>query len=271
MNIILYITLFLIGCMFGSFYTLAVHRIPKRENITHKHSYCPKCNHKLGFLELIPIVSYIYQKGKCKNCKQKIRVRYLVLEVLSGLLFVVFAMALKIDLYYFNWSNAVFYLFTILYLTLIVLIGGIDKENRKIERPVLAYGVIISLIYIIYLYVIEKANLLRYAIYLGTFVVILILDNVTLTKYRKNSYLNGILMLLFIMAVFTGEYITINSIIVATLAMAIYLLIHKIVDKVKNTKDTEKILSKDIRIGYFICISNVIIFLIMTFLLNRTM
>ena len=63
MNIILYITIFLIGCMFGSFYTLAVWRIPRRENITHKHSYCPNCHHKLSFFELIPILSYIFLRS----------------------------------------------------------------------------------------------------------------------------------------------------------------------------------------------------------------
>lgn len=270
MNTIIYATIFLIGCMFGSFYTLAVWRIPRRENITHKHSYCPNCNHKLGFLELIPILSYIFLGGKCKNCKQKIRIRYLVLELLSGMLFLLFALALKIDLYNFNWSNAIFFIFVSLYLTLIILIGGIDKENRKIERPILAYGIIISLIYIIYLYIVEKASLLRYAIYLVAFIVMLLLDNVTLKKYRKNNYLNGLLMLILIMAVFTGEYVTINTIIVTILAIALYLLIRKIVDKIRKTEDTEKILNKDISIGYFLCMSNGIIFLIMTWLLTRT-
>lgn len=270
MNIIIYVTILLIGCMFGSFYTLAVWRIPRREDITHKHSYCPNCNHKLGFLDLIPVLSYIFLRGKCRHCGKKIRIRYLILELLSGVLFLLYALALKIDLYNFNWSNAVFYLFVVFYLTLIILIGGIDKENRKIERPVLDYGIILALIYILYVYIVEKASILRYAIYLMVFVVMLILDNITLKKFRKNSYLNGLIMLLMIMAVFTGEYVTINTIIVTMIAMLIYLIIRKIVDKIKKTDDTEKVLSKDIRIGYFLCMSNGIIFLIMTWLLANT-
>ena len=64
MNIVFYIVLFIIGTLFGSFYTLAVYRIPQRQDITHTHSYCPNCKHKLGFLDLIPIFSYVFLRGK---------------------------------------------------------------------------------------------------------------------------------------------------------------------------------------------------------------
>jgi len=76
MNIYLYTIIFIMGALFGSFYTLAVYRIPKKIDITHTHSFCPNCGHKLGFFELIPILSYIFLGGKCKSCKQKIRPRY---------------------------------------------------------------------------------------------------------------------------------------------------------------------------------------------------
>ena len=52
MNIFFYIIIFVIGTLFGSFFTLAVYRIPKKIDIISKHSFCPKCGHKLGFLEL---------------------------------------------------------------------------------------------------------------------------------------------------------------------------------------------------------------------------
>ena len=93
MNAIIYIIIFIMGTVFGSFYTLAVYRIPRKIDITHTHSFCPKCNHKLGFFELIPVWSYIFLGGKCKNCGQKIRIRYFLLEILSGLTF----LALAID------------------------------------------------------------------------------------------------------------------------------------------------------------------------------
>ena len=47
MNILLYILIFIMGTVFGSMFGLAIHRIPKKQDISHKHSYCPNCNHKL--------------------------------------------------------------------------------------------------------------------------------------------------------------------------------------------------------------------------------
>ena len=73
MSIIVYIYMFVIGALLGSFYTLAVYRIPLKQDILYTRSYCPNCNHKLGFWDLIPIFSYIFLGAKCRYCKKKIR------------------------------------------------------------------------------------------------------------------------------------------------------------------------------------------------------
>jgi len=122
MNLFLYLLLFIIGALFGSFYTLAVYRIPKRQDIIHTHSYCPNCNHKLGFLDLIPIISYLFLKGKCRYCKEKIRPRYLILEMLSGMLFVLIAFLIKFNIENLNTIMIAQYCFLILYVTFIILI-----------------------------------------------------------------------------------------------------------------------------------------------------
>ena len=143
MEAILYTLIFIIGALFGSFYTLAVHRIPKKQDIIYTHSYCPNCDHKLGLLDLFPIFSYIFLGGKCRYCKEKIRPRYLILEILSGTLFITIAYAMKLSIY--NLSLEIFaqLIFTALYLTFIILMCGIDKENRKIEKSVNIYGIVI--------------------------------------------------------------------------------------------------------------------------------
>lgn len=122
MNLFFYLLLFMIGTLFGSFYTLAVYRIPKRQDIIHTHSYCPNCNHKLGFLDLIPILSYLFLKGKCRYCKQKIRPRYLILEILSGMLFIWISFLIRFNLENLNPTMIAQYCFLILYVTFIILI-----------------------------------------------------------------------------------------------------------------------------------------------------
>ena len=56
--------IFIMGTVFGSFFTLAVYRIPLGLNITYERSFCPNCNHKLGFKDLIPILSYMSLRRK---------------------------------------------------------------------------------------------------------------------------------------------------------------------------------------------------------------
>ena len=246
----------MIGITFGSFYTLAVYRIPKGQDIVHTHSYCPKCNHKLNIFDLIPIFSYIFLGGKCRYCKQKIRPRYLILEATSGFFFVVMAILMGLGIYNLDKFIIIEYVFFVLYFTFIVLMAGIDKEYRTINKPVLMYGVIISIMYIIYLYIIEKTSIYRYVIYLALFLILLLLDTIKLKKHAQNSYLYSILMVIIIMAIFTGEYITLNSIIITLIVIA-FVLICKMTNKNKNVK-TEKQYSKQLKIGLYLALSDIV-------------
>ena len=256
MEAIFYIIIFMIGITFGSFYTLAVYRIPKGEDITHTHSYCPKCNHKLNIFDLIPIFSYIFLGGKCRYCKQKIRPRYLILETISGLFFVIIAYLMGLSIYNLEKLKIIEYIFFVLYFTFIILMAGIDKESRTINKPVLMYGVIISIMYIIYLYIIEKTSIYRYVIYLVLFIILLLLDTITLKKHAKNNYTYSILITIIIMAIFTGEYVTISSIITTLLATSITLLVKKL----KNKRTTQQYNEK-VKIGLYLSIFDIIYFM----------
>ena len=265
MNIFLYVIIFITGTVFGSFYTLAVYRIPKNIDIVKKHSYCPNCNHKLGFFELIPVWSYIFLGGKCKHCKQKIRIRYLLLELLGGISFVVLALALKIDAFHLNTSTLILYGFVILYLTAIILISGIDKEYKKIDKRVLAYGIIISIIYMIYLYTVESTNIYRYAIYLAVYIILLSVDTFILRRYAADSYVIDILMLLNIILIISGVQIFIMTVAMSIIAILIYILLRKTLQKNVGNK---KLKIKEIPIGFYIGASNIIVLFMMTFITN---
>ena len=265
MEIFFYLIIFIIGTLFGSFYTLAVYRIPKRQDIVHTHSYCPNCNHKLGLLDLFPIFSYILLGGKCRYCKQKIRPRYLVLEILSGVLFVIMAYALKLSIFNLNKTAIIEFCFIVLYLTFIILISGIDKENRNMDKAVNVYGIAISMIYMVYLCIVEKANIYRYGIYLILYIIVILLDTVTLKKYAKSTYTNGILIMLINMIIFTGEYITATSVIFALLTIAIYMLLSKLQALKSKNRKTDKQLYDELSIGFYLGVSNLIIFLFALF------
>lgn len=260
MNILFYIIIFAIGITFGSFYTLAVYRIPKGQDITHTHSYCPNCNHKLNFFDLIPIFSYLFLGGKCRYCKSKIRPRYLILETISGLFFVIVAYLMKLSIYNLEIIRIIEYSFLVLYFTFIILMAGIDKESRTINKPVLMYGIMVSIMYIVYLYIIEKSSIYRYVMYLVIFILLLILDTVILKKYSKDNYTYSILITIIIMAIFTGEYVTISSIITTLLVISIYLLIRRL--KKSNINKTNEQYNGNIKIGLCLSISNIVYFII---------
>ena len=258
MDILLYIIIFIMGTVFGSFYTLAVYRIPKNQDITHTHSYCPNCNHKLGFLDLIPVWSYIFLLGKCRYCKQKIRPRYLIIEILSGLTFVFVAYLMNIRIDNLKLTVLAEGAFMAFYFCFLFIMAGIDLENRRIDKMISMYGVILSIAYIIYLCVIENASIYRYIIYLIFYIVILILDSVTLKKYAKNSYVNGIIMTAITMSIFTGEYVMINTIIMTSLAVSFNLLLHKIQNIRKRVRREKKDYGKNVNYGFYLGIANIL-------------
>jgi len=81
------IIMFVIGAVFGSFYYVVGSRLPKGESILKPGSHCEKCNHPLAWYELIPVVSYLIQFGKCRKCHEKIPFTYCLVEIVTGCLF----------------------------------------------------------------------------------------------------------------------------------------------------------------------------------------
>ena len=265
MNIFFYCIIFTMGILFGSFYTLAVYRIPKRQDITHTHSYCPNCNAKLGFFELIPVFSYIFLKGKCKHCGEKIRVRYILLEILSGITFVLMAMGMNLNVYTVTIMDGIKFLIYALYITFIFLIAGIDKENRVIEKSVIYYGIIISNIYMIYLYILGECSIYRYVIYLLIMEILLIIDYFYYKKNTKYSYVIGNILLLLIMNVFTYENITLITTELALISIAAYLIINKTLS-LKNKTIAASV--DKLSIGFYLCVSNCLSFLTLINIFN---
>ncbi len=263
MDIILYILLFCIGTVFGSFFTLAVSRIPIGQDITHERSYCPNCNHKLNFLDMIPILSYIFLGGKCRYCKQKIRIRYLILEVFSGIVFVLFALSIKFSMYNLSVNNMTYLIFGLLYISTLFIIAGIDKEKIRIEKSVLLFGYILTTVYIIYLYIVEHdTSIYRYVIYLFAVLILMLIDIFYLRKKVKDNYPIEVLLLSILMIAFTYELQYAITVTMTLLTIAFVLIFSKIKNRKAKSIKTKK--NKDIKlpIGFFMCVSNIIVLII---------
>jgi len=81
------IVIAILGAAFGSFFNVLVYRIPRKESIIFPGSHCPACERKIPFWLNVPILSWVVLGGKCKYCKSKIHWHYLILEILTPLVF----------------------------------------------------------------------------------------------------------------------------------------------------------------------------------------
>src|SRR5215471_1474485 len=74
----------IIGAMVGSFLNVVLYRVPRRESIVHPGSHCPNCGTALHWYELVPVLSWVALRGRCRTCHAHISVRYPLVEAACG-------------------------------------------------------------------------------------------------------------------------------------------------------------------------------------------
>jgi prepilin signal peptidase PulO-like enzyme (type II secretory pathway) len=270
MDYLIYILIFFIGALCGSFIALAVYRIPLKQNITNKRSYCPKCEHKLGFFDLIPIFSYIFLRGKCRYCKEKIGLTNFLVEILTGVIFVLFAASIKFSIFNITQSILIYFIIGLIYITLILIISGIDKQNININKSALVVGFAVVTLYLIYLYITERPidiSMYRYVIYLLLACFLVFFSIIYLKRKGKDSYTIDILMLSIFMILYTYEAVYIYTVMITLIAIALQLIIHGILNRKKNSKYVKGIKneSSKIPIGFYMGFANLMALIITNF------
>ena len=229
MNVLFYSILFIIGIAVGSVWASKSKKIPKTLDMRKTHY----SNHK--HQEFISSLTYI---------------------LLGGIISVILANILEIHIYEFDLFNVIIYIFAMLYISTLVLIGGIDKYYNKIEKRLIGFGIISSIVYMIYLCTVDLASVHVNAIYLSIYIVLLIIDTFLLRKFAKDSYIVNILMLLNVILSFTDLRALTYTCVMALIAMIIYSLI-QVSTKKKNVSKKFKI--SEIPVGYFIATSNIVV------------
>ncbi len=84
---LLFVAYFVIGLVVGSFLNVCIYRLPEGKSIVSPPSACGSCGHRLGLLDMIPVLSYILLRGKCRYCGMPYSPRYALVELLTGCLF----------------------------------------------------------------------------------------------------------------------------------------------------------------------------------------
>jgi leader peptidase (prepilin peptidase) / N-methyltransferase len=83
---------FVFGLVVGSFLNVVIHRLPREESIVHPGSHCPGCGAPVRWWDNIPLLSYLWLRGRCRGCRARISLRYPLVELLTGVLFAAVAL-----------------------------------------------------------------------------------------------------------------------------------------------------------------------------------
>ena len=78
---------FILGLITGSFLNVCIYRIPSNKSILYPPSSCGACGHRLGFADMIPVVNYIFNGGKCRYCKEEYSLQYPLIELANAVLY----------------------------------------------------------------------------------------------------------------------------------------------------------------------------------------
>lgn len=129
----------LFGLIIGSFLNVCIYRIPRDESISYPPSHCTKCGYNLKTLDLIPIISYIFLKGRCKSCKDKISSRYPLIEGLNGILYLVI---------FKSYGLSIESIFLCLFTSLLIVISMIDFDTKEVYIKTTIFGALLGILYI---------------------------------------------------------------------------------------------------------------------------
>ena len=87
MDLFYFIIFFFLGTLMGSFYTVVGTRLPNKENFITTRSHCDYCHHSLSLLDMVPILSYLFLRGRCRYCGKEIKSLSTSMEIFTGVLF----------------------------------------------------------------------------------------------------------------------------------------------------------------------------------------
>jgi len=111
---------FFLGIVLGSFANVCIHRLPKNKQVIIGRSFCPKCKKKINWYDNLPLFSFLILKMKCRNCNKKISPRYFIVELLTGITFLIIFLSFK---------SLVTLIFLCVLSLILIMIFFIDLEN----------------------------------------------------------------------------------------------------------------------------------------------
>jgi len=178
---VFYILFFILGTIFGSFLNVIICRLKTGESIFKNRSHCPSCQKKLNWCELIPIISFVIQKGKCRNCGKKISWQYPLTELATGL---VFLLILNFQFPISNFQTLIHTGFLLLISCFLVVLFVFDLKHYLVPDIIIYPAIVLVLVFrILNLFrisgfgfrILELGNYILASIVAGGFFLVIVL------------------------------------------------------------------------------------------------
>ena len=217
MEIYNYVIIFIFGSIMGSFLNVLAVRLSNNESIIYPSSHCHNCQHKLKWYELIPILSYIIQKGKSNCCNTRIPISYLIVEIVTGALY-----CTAYHSFGFSYELVISLIFISSLITIIVS----DIEYMIILDEVIAVACILIILLELVFFGLEfTVNKILSGIL--AFITMYGIKMIGDKMFKKESMGGGDIKLMFLFGIVIGFPLSICDIFLATFIafpVAIYLL-----------------------------------------------
>lgn len=147
--------IFILGLMVGSFLNVVICRLETGEGVIAGRSHCPHCKKTLKWFDLIPLSSFVFLKGKCRYCQQKISWQYPIVELATALSFLLifnfkFPIFNQFLISNFQFLNILNFLFLIFVSCVLIIIFVYDLKHFIIPDKIIFPAILISSVFILY-------------------------------------------------------------------------------------------------------------------------
>lgn len=218
--LIIQILIFILGLSIGSFLNVCIYRIPEKKSIAFPSSHCPNCKHDLNAIDLIPILGFLINRRKCRYCGVKISMQYPLVELLTGIVFLMLFNKFFISMEFLKYA---------LLSSLLITIAVIDLERQEIPDELIIFGLIAGMLFNIYNIKTDMVpGIMGFILGGGVFLIIAMLTN--------GAMGGGDIKLMAVLGLFFGwKLILLISFIAFIIGAVISLIL--IATKVKTRKD----------------------------------
>ncbi len=248
---IIHLYIALLGLVIGCFFNVCIYRIPEKQSIIRPPSHCTSCGTRLRPIDLVPVFSYIFLRGRCRYCGMKISARYPSVEVLTAISFVVL---------YFRYSISVEFFASAFLTGILICISFIDFDHKIIPNGLIILALIcgtLLFVYNLFYPVTFYGDRLWFTPLIGLVVgagFLLLVGWIGQLIYKSDNAMGmGDVKLLAVCGLFLGYKLTIVALFTAIIVAALFSLILILLKKI-NSKATIAF-GPFIAVGVFFAIS----------------